>query len=151
MPGRDKIKVAATAGGLGLTAVAVVQLGAWLAGSMALVTSWASSAALISVLFSSPAARPKPVFLGHVLSALVGVGAVLAAGDAAWMAAVSVGIAIAVMVLVDAFHPPAAANAAIPFVQMPSIDGYLLSVVLGAVLLALFSILLNRKAAHRAD
>ena len=138
------LKAAARSGGLGMFAVGMVQLAVWLVGSMVLVASWASSAALISVLGSTPGARPRAVFGGHIVSALVGIGAVLASGEAAWMVAASVGIAIGLMVLLDVFHPPAAANAAIPFLGLASLPDYFVSVLLGGVLLALFSYLLNR-------
>lgn len=142
-----KLKTVARAGGLGIIAVGTVQIAVSLVGSMALVASWASSAALIAVLGSTPGARPKAVFGGHVIAALVGIGAALVSAEAAWMVAASVGIVIMLMVLLDIFHPPAAANAAIPFLGVPSLPDYFVSVLIGGALLALFSYFLNRKPA----
>lgn len=113
-----------------------------------MLTSWASSAALIAALRTSPAARPAAVGIGHLISGAIGVAMLLAAtrlGIAADMAApLGAWLAVMAMMLVRQFHPPAAANAVIPLFTGGAGLEFMLAVASGAVALAAMAGLLDR-------
>jgi CBS-domain-containing membrane protein len=56
------------------------------------------------------AARPRNVIGGHVISAAMGLGAVMVLGTGPLRMGAGVGLAIAAMLLTDTVHPPAGAN-----------------------------------------
>jgi CBS domain-containing membrane protein len=66
---------------------------------------------LVFGLPASPLAQPWAVVGGNTLSALVGIACVMAWGTAPWVAAVAVGLAIAVMFALRCLHPPGGASA----------------------------------------
>jgi CBS-domain-containing membrane protein len=133
-------------------ALAVVQaailLVLWLDVPM-ILTSWASSAALIGGLRASPAARPLAVSGGHIISGLVGLGALMIAKqglpfDPRWLIAPAVGVAVLLMAATRLLHPPAAANPAITLVVPTDPISFAIALFAGAALLALLTFLLDR-------
>jgi CBS-domain-containing membrane protein len=94
---------------------ALVALAIW-AHSPLIMTSWASSSALIAMLRSAPAARVKAVFGGHVVSTMAGMAVLIVLGPSVWWIGPAVSLAVLAMWATDTVHPPAAANAAIIFV-----------------------------------
>jgi CBS-domain-containing membrane protein len=118
-----------------------------------ILTSWASSAALIGGLRESPAARPLAVSGGHIISGLVGIGALLLAKqglpfDARWLIAPGVGLAVLLMTATRLLHPPAAANPAITLVVPTEPISFAIALCAGAVLLALLTFVLDRAEAR---
>lgn len=114
-----------------------------------ILTSWASSAALIGGLRSSPAARPLAVAGGHIISGLVGLGALALARqgvpfDPRWLIAPGVGLAVLLMLASRLLHPPAAANPAITLVVPTVATNFAIALFIGAMLLALLTFLLDR-------
>lgn len=95
---------------------ALVALAIW-AGSPLIMTSWASSSALIATLRNAPSARPKAAFAGHILSTLAGMLVFTLLGPSLWWIGLAVSLAVVAMWATDTVHPPAAANAAIIFVM----------------------------------
>ena len=99
-------------------------------------------------------ARPKPVIVGHFLSALCGLAgntlgeAVFGGTDLAIPFALGSAVALAAvaMQLFDADHPPAAATAAIPAILPLPMPAHLFPVYMawGATLTVLFAIVWNR-------
>ncbi len=94
---------------------ALVALAIW-AKSPLIMTSWASSSALIATLRGAPSARPKAAFVGHIISTLAGMLVLILLGPSLWWIGLAVSLAVVAMWLTDTIHPPAAANAAIIFV-----------------------------------
>jgi CBS-domain-containing membrane protein len=124
-------------------------LASWLAGLALMLPSWASSTALILGCRDVPAARPRAASLSHLVCGATGVAAFLLAGPAAhplalWLAAPAVAVGAALMWALRCYHPPAAANAAIPFFTPASMMVYAGAVTLGAVLLLLATLALDR-------
>jgi CBS-domain-containing membrane protein len=114
-----------------------------------ILTSWASSAALIGGLRTSPAARPMAVSGGHVISGLVGIGALLLAKqglpfDPCWLIAPGVGLAVLLMTATRLLHPPAAANPAITLVVPTEPVSFAVALFAGAALLATLTFVLDR-------
>jgi CBS-domain-containing membrane protein len=114
-----------------------------------ILTSWASSAALIAAMRASPAARPLAVSGGHVISGLVGLAALFLARqglpfDPRWLIAPGVGLAVLLMALGRVMHPPAAANPAITLVVPTDPVSFAAALFAGAALLALLTALLDK-------
>ncbi|MEI6644213.1 MAG: HPP family protein [Novosphingobium sp.] len=124
-------------------------LASWLAGFALMLPSWASSTALILGCREVPAARPRAASLSHVVCGATGVAAFLLAGPAAhpaglWLAAPAVAVGVTLMWVLRCYHPPAAANAAIPFFTTATMPVYAGAVALGAALLLLAAFALDR-------
>ncbi|MEI7531205.1 MAG: HPP family protein [Betaproteobacteria bacterium] len=64
-------------------------------------------------LTTAPAAQPRAVFGGHIISSVIGVIAYHSLGDAPWVMALAVVLTIAALLLTRTVHPPAGANAII--------------------------------------
>ena len=129
----------------------------WIAGLALMLPSWASSTALLVGCRDVPAARPRAASLGHVVCGATGVATFLLAGPAAhpWalgLAAPAVAVGVALMWVLRCYHPPAAANAAIPLFTAATMPVYAGAVLLGAALLLLAARALDRAdGADRAD
>jgi CBS-domain-containing membrane protein len=113
-----------------------------------MLTSWASSAALIAALRTSPAARPAAVGLGHLMSGAVGYAMLMLVQhlgiEASLLAPLSAGAAVMAMMGARHFHPPAAANAAIPLFTAVAPAQFALACAAGAVALAALAATLDR-------
>ncbi|MFM9936633.1 MAG: HPP family protein [Novosphingobium sp.] len=126
-----------------------VVLASYLTGLALMLPSWASSVAILVGSRDIPSARPRAACLGHLICGAVGVAAFLLAGPLAhpWamgLAAPSVAVAVPLMWLLRCYHPPAAANAAIPFFTAATMPTYAAAVALGAVLLGAVALALDR-------
>lgn len=77
----------------------------------ALVAPLGASAVLVFAVPASPLAQPWPVIGGNTLSALVGIACARWIPDAAFAAALAVGVAIALMLALRCLHPPGGASA----------------------------------------
>jgi CBS-domain-containing membrane protein len=87
----------------------------------------------------SAPARPYAIVAGHLLSSLAGVAAVICLGPGDTASAVAVGLALLLMLACRALHPPAGIDAfLITEFNLP--PGWIINpVLIGAVLLAVFS------------
>ncbi|MBX9663147.1 HPP family protein [Novosphingobium sp.] len=124
-------------------------LASWIAGFALMLPSWASSTALIVGCRDVPAARPRAASLGHLVCGATGVAVFVLAGPAAhpwapWLAAPAVAVGVTLMWLVHCYHPPAAANAAIPLFTAATMPVYAGAVALGAALLLIAAHALDR-------
>ena len=114
-----------------------------------LIGSFGATAVLVYGAVRSPLAQPRNVLGGHVISAVIGVCAYQALGDAVWLsAAVAVSTAIAVMHMTKTLHPPGGATALIAVIGGDSVHslGYmyaLLPVGFGAAVLLVVAVLVN--------
>ncbi len=121
----------------------------WIAGLALMLPSWASSTALIVGCRDVPAARPRAASFGHVICGATGIAAFYLAGPAAhpwalWLAAPAVAVGVTLMWALRCYHPPAAANAAIPLFTAATMPVYAGTVILGASLLLLAAHALDR-------
>lgn len=112
----------------------------WIAGLALMLPSWASSTALIVGCRDSPAARPHAASLGHAICGATGIAVFFMAGSfahpwALWLAAPAVAVGVTLMWTLRCYHPPAAANAAIPLFTAATMPVYAATVALGAALL----------------
>lgn len=108
------------------------------------IIPFATSIVLVISSPDLPAAQPRALIGGHVVSALAGIVVVKIAGPQPWAAAFAVGLAVMVMILADMLHPPAgidpllivSANLSWPFLIVP--------VFAGALLLTAFAVAWHR-------
>lgn len=127
---------------------------------MPLFPSLGASAFLFFFSPTAPSAWPRSAVLGHVIGMACGIGAlwlvdlhqapsvmVVGSSTARIIAvALSLGLTGALMVLLDAPHPPAGATALIVSLGHITLPAHLGVMVLGIALLALHAIAINRLA-----
>jgi CBS-domain-containing membrane protein len=123
--------VRAVGGALG---IAVMTTLAHASGQPLMMVPFATSIVLVMGSPEAPPANPRAVVGGHLLSAFAGVACATIFGDAFWVPAV--GLAIALMHAADTFHPPAgispliitSAHATPLFLLTPVLSGALILV-----------------------
>ena len=96
----------------------------------------------IVLVMGSPAAapaQPRPLIGGHLAASLVGLLVVKLLGPSVASAALSVGLAVALMHATRTFHPPAAIDPLVIVTNNLSWGFLLAPVAVGAVLLAAFA------------
>lgn len=115
-----------------------------------LFAAMGASALLLIGTPSSPMAQPWPVIGGSLLSALAGWVSVLVFADPLVAAAVAVGLAIMVMVVLRCLHPPGAALAMWMAIQgWHDVSVLLNPVALNLVILVLLATAYNRMTGKR--
>jgi len=114
-----------------------------------LVASLGASACLIYGVPAAPFAQPRNAIAGHLLSALIGVFMYQLVGAYWYTAALSVGLAVAIMVGTRTVHPPAGATALIAVITKQDWLFVVLPVGVGICILVLVGIVVNNLAAKR--
>jgi CBS-domain-containing membrane protein len=120
-----------------------------------LIGSFGASAVLIYAAIKSPLAQPRNLVGGHVISGLTGVACFQLFGDTLWMAAaLSVSLAIAMMLITKTLHPPGGATALIAVIGGDKIHGLgflyaFVPVGLGAFILLIVGLLVNNISKNR--
>ncbi len=89
-----------------------------------LVAPMGASAVLLFAVPASPLAQPWPVVGGNLISTVIGLTSHYVIGDVLVAAAVGVGVAIGVMMLLGCLHPPGGACALLAATATPVIDQY---------------------------
>lgn len=132
------IMIASAAAG-GALAIGIMQ---WLSAQIAYPLASIPFATSIVLVMGSPEAKPaqpRALVGGHLVSALVGLLVVKAAGPGPFVAAVAVGLAIAAMHLSRTFHPPAGINPLLIGLGDLPWSFFLVPVAAGALLLFAFA------------
>lgn len=117
------VALASLVGGfLGLAVIGLVDQFVLKDADLALVIgAFGATAVLVFGAPSSPFAQPWNVLVGHIISALIGVGVVQLLGTG-WLAAgLAVGLAIFAMQMSRSVHPPGGASALIAVAGSPAI------------------------------
>ncbi len=108
-----------------------------------LIGSFGASSVLIYGNIGSPLAQPKNLFLGHIISAFVGVTAYKLLGNYIWIAApLAVSTSIIAMQMAKALHPPGGATALIAVTGGPGITNLGYEFVLSPVFTGVFILFL---------
>jgi CBS-domain-containing membrane protein len=143
LPPQPTNKAVALAWMGGSLAIAIV---AALADSLSVVLmlgSFGASCVLIFAYPDVPFSQPRNVIAGHVISSLVGLVFLTVFGPHWWAAALSVGTAIALMMLTRTVHPPAGSNPVIVFLTQPTWGFVLFPTLVGALLLVAVALVYN--------
>lgn len=75
-----------------------------------LMASLGGTAVFLFGMTRAPAAQPRALFGGHVGGALIGIACYQAFGDALWVYALALAVALVFMLVTRTVHPPAGAN-----------------------------------------
>lgn len=144
-PGRDPA-LAIVAGAVAIAAgmTIIVAVGS-VFGTPLLIPPLAASLALIVGAPSLPIAQPRNVVVGHLASALVGVGCAALLSASPWTGALAGGIAFAVMLVLRAAHSPGVATAVLAGLGLATGDGvFLAAVTASSVGVCAMGLLVNR-------
>jgi len=109
-----------------------------------LVFSFGSSALIVFVFYDSEFAQPRNIFLGHLISIIVGILVNELMGISFLSLGLSVGICVSVMIYLKIVHPPAAANPLIVLFADVSYDFIFFPIITGSIMLILISFLINK-------
>ena len=141
-----KVVIRAVGGAVGIGLMTAL---AYAAGQPLMMVPFATSIVLVMGSPEVAPARPRCVVGGHLLSALAGVVCVLLFGDAVWVPALGVGLAIAAMHATDTFHPPAGISPLI-ITNAHATTLFILSPVLaGALILVAYAFVFHRLSGER--
>jgi CBS-domain-containing membrane protein len=109
-----------------------------------LMFSFGATVFLVFVLYNLETAQPKNIFFGHLISMSVGIFFNETIGLSFYSLGLSVGIAVILMVYFKVMHPPATSNPIVALFMDLSYDYLLFPVMVGALLLIILSVLINR-------
>lgn len=119
-----------------------------------LIGSFGATCVLIYGAIASPLAQPKNLFLGHLISAIIGVTIFKLIGNVIWIAApLAVSLSIIGMQMAKALHPPGGATALIAVTGGSSITNlgyeYVFSPVLTGVCILFIAALIFNNIPHK--
>lgn len=115
-----------------------------------LLASLGGSTIFLFGLTGAPAAQPRALFGGHLISALIGIICYQLFGDALWVYLIAEITTLTVLLLTQTVHPPAGANPLI-MIQVHAGFGHLIAVVLvGVTILAVVAALWSRLTPGKA-
>ena len=109
-----------------------------------LMFSFGATVFIAFVLYDLETAQPKNIFFGHLVSILVGIIFNETIGVSFYSLGLSVGVAVILMIYLKIMHPPAASNPLVALTMDLSFDFVLFPVVVGAIVIILMSILINK-------
>lgn len=149
-PSCGSLLVGLKSGAGGMLGMALVGAAAAVTDVPFLIAPFGASAVLLFGHPATPLAQPANVLGGYGVAALVGLALALAFPGAWWAAAMGVGLAIAVMLMVRVSHPPAGA---VPILMVLAAGGpfQLLGVVLAGSLALVGVASLYHRIPPRAD
>ena len=94
--------------------------------------SFGASCVLVFGYPDVPFSQPRNVIAGHFITSLVGLVFLTVFGPHWWSLALSVGTAIALMMLTRTVHPPAGSNPVIVFLSQPTWSFLLFPTLIGS-------------------
>jgi len=115
-----------------------------------LMAPFGATCVLLFAAPNAPLAQPRNVIGGHCIAALVGIVIFQLAGSGPLAMAIAVGVAIALMQVCRAVHPPAGANPLV--IMLADIHEYhflLTPVLAGSVILVLVALVINNVGAGK--
>jgi CBS-domain-containing membrane protein len=128
----------------GALAIGVLALCARVAVTPLIIAPFGASCVLLFAVPASPLAQPRNVIGGHILSSLVGLGALALLGPSPVAMAVGVGVAIAAMRLTGTLHPPAGADPIVVAATGAAWWFFAVPVAVGAVILVVSAVVYHR-------
>lgn len=114
-----------------------------------LIASFGASAVLLYGAYESPLSQPRNVLGGHVLSAFVGTTCYQLMGDAWYSITIAVTLTILLMTVTKTLHPPGGATALVCVMQHSSYFFIFMPVFIGALILIVVAVLVNRISPER--
>ena len=108
------------------------------------IIPFATSIVLVIGSPDLPAAQPRALIGGHLISTVVGLIVLKLAGPLPWAAAAAVGVAVLAMILSRTFHPPAGIDPLLVVSANLPWSFLLAPVLAGAILLTVFAFVWHR-------
>lgn len=108
-----------------------------------IMAPFGASCLLVFVAHKSPLAQPKNVILGHLLSSAIGLIMKNVLSTGVVSLALTVGVVIFLMTLLNIKHPPAGADPIVIFKENLSWDFLITPVLSGSIIVVLFAIMIN--------
>lgn len=130
----------AVGGFVAMTALALIGLRLEV---LLLLGSFGASCVLLFGHPDLPFSQPANCFIGHLISAAIGLAVLKTCGPQPWALGLAVGLAIAAMMATRTVHPPAGSNPVIVFLAHPGWGFLLFPVITGAALLVLIAVIYN--------
>ena len=110
-----------------------------------LIASFGSSMVLLFGYPESPFAQPKNIFLGHLLTSMVGIAFLYFVPLPIFLLIpLAVGFGVALMILWNVTHPPAGGNPIIVIMGSVSLDYLVNPIIIGSLIILAFGVILNR-------
>jgi CBS-domain-containing membrane protein len=109
-----------------------------------MIPTFGASVVLITALPTSPLARPRNIFFGHLISASAGIIIGATMGVTFYTIGIAVGLAILFMMLTDRLHPPAGGNPILVMISGTVLDYNVLPLAVGVTIILLYSIIFNK-------
>lgn len=119
----------------------------WLSKTSGVPLMWIPFATSIVMVMGSPEAppaQPLRILGGHIVCAAAGIACTMLLGFDIWVAALAIGIAIAVMHMLDVFHPPAGISPIIIATSQASPEYVLFPVLAGVAILIAYAWIFHR-------
>ena len=115
-----------------------------------IIASFGSTMVLLYGYPESPFAKPKNIFFGHLLTALVGVLFVNYVPLPIYLIIpLAVGAGVGLMIILNVTHPPAGGNPIIVIMGSVSFEYLLSPVISGSIIVIIFGVILNKFIAKR--
>lgn len=111
--------------------------------TMLVLGSFGASCVLVFGYPDVPFSQPRNVLFGHILSSAIGLLGMHLFGPTWWGMAISVGTAIAMMMVTRTVHPPAGSNPVIVFLSNPGWNFLLFPTAVGALVIVAVALLYN--------
>ncbi len=145
IPPRDVLAtVVGVCGGVG-----VISAVTYLAGVPWLIAPFGASAVLIYGATASPLARPRNLFGGHLLAAVIGVTCYQLLGECWYSITLAVTATILITMFTDTVHPPSGATAIIAILSHANYLFVLFPVLAGLSLMFVVAVLANKISPNR--
>jgi len=132
----------------GISAAIVISVLAYLtletSAGVWLMFSFGATVFIVFVLYNLETAQPRNIFLGHLISMLVGVIFNETIGLSFYSLGLSVGVAVILMIYFKAMHPPAASNPLVALTMDLSFDFILFPVITGSIVIIAMSVFINK-------
>ena len=109
-----------------------------------LLASLGGTTAFLFGLTRAPAAQPRALLGGHLASAAIGIACYQTFGEATWVYALAVALALAFMLATRTLHPPAGANPLLMIASHAGWSALVQPVLLGIGVLMLAAALWSR-------
>jgi CBS-domain-containing membrane protein len=109
-----------------------------------LMFSFGSTTLIVLVFYDNEVAQPANIFFGHLLAIVIGILFNEFIGVSYLSLGLAVGSTVTLMMYLKIIHPPAAANPLIALFADVSLDYIIFPVILGTIVIIIFSVIINR-------